>query len=60
MAVGLRTLCVLMGEKLEPTGTSALPGVTRHAKSCREMGVRWGWSGGGGLADVEPAGGGRS
>ena len=43
MAQGWRTLGLLMGEKLEPTGTSALPGAAQHAKSCREMEVRCGW-----------------
>jgi hypothetical protein len=36
---GLRTFGLLMGEKLEPTGTSALPGGVWQAKSCCEMEV---------------------
>ncbi|MDD8046648.1 MAG: hypothetical protein PHF14_09315, partial [Verrucomicrobiota bacterium] len=39
---GLRTLGLLMGEKSEPTGTSALPGGAWPVKSWCEMEVRSG------------------
>ncbi|MDD8050621.1 MAG: hypothetical protein PHG55_04700, partial [Verrucomicrobiota bacterium] len=41
-AFGLRALGLLMGEKSEPTGTSALPGGAWQAKSWCEMEVRSG------------------